>query len=215
MIDVPAVTAVILKPYKINHIPQEKRITARKVVTNPGYATLRQTIQAVLSSPEVATYYIENRGEGNWCSTVVRYDVDGNGNEKNEWFEGPLEFSDRLARPTKFYKSGRLYIPNTGFVKAVRDGDRVITYDIYENGGFARETTNDKQEAEESYKENGLDPRLVSKQWRQSQGKHGLVPVSRCSYVDGGPLDVDAGWNFGNFGSRGPDIGALPVSGSQ
>ncbi|MFH1631066.1 MAG: hypothetical protein ABIA21_02490 [Candidatus Aenigmatarchaeota archaeon] len=203
----------VLEPYSIGHIPVHKKITAREVVTKPDYATLRQTIHAALTHPRIAKYYINNRGEGNWCNTVVFYNTDASRNERNEWFEGPVEISDRVTRPTKFSRSGRLYLPDTGWVKAVKDGDRVITYDMFENGGFARETTDDKQVAEESYKENGLDPKLVSKQWRRSPGKHGLVPVYRYSNSDVGPLSVDADWGFDDFDYRNPNFGALPVSG--
>ncbi|MFH0836875.1 MAG: hypothetical protein V1870_01980, partial [Candidatus Aenigmatarchaeota archaeon] len=76
-------------------------------------------------------------------------------------------------------------------------------------------TTQDKEEAEETFKQAGLDPRLVSKQWRRTSEKHGLVSVYRFSNSHSGPLDVDADWNFESFGDTNDVLGRVLSSGSE
>ena len=195
------------------YVPQKVgRVTAGEVMSSSQYATLSQNLKLVFENPEVARHYLANTGVGNWTRTAVFYG--GIGNEK--WIEGGDDFEiiDRFNYKGQS-REGSLELPNNGWVKAYRNGNEWKVWDFNENGGFARYTTQNKQEAEESFIEAGLDPRLVSKQWRRNSGNHGLVPVNRYSGSVSGPLWVSADGNFGYFGDQDGGLGGVFSSGSE
>ena len=206
----------------IGYTPQNiGNISARQVICNPKSATLRENIYEALTNKEAAEHYIrnaENRiDEGNWTGTVVRYSLK-NGEEDLMWHEvPPLYIIDKLNYYIDIKKCGKLVLPESGWVVAEKDGklqgkDYWIAWDLRENCGFARKTCKERGEAELSFKRAGLDPRLVSYQWRRPAGNHGLVPVLRASYNDGSPLYIAAFWDLDEHNNI-PFIGCLHVEG--
>ncbi|GEM_PF-2062453 len=196
------------------YVPQNVgRIKAITVMSGSKYTTLADQMRLALQNPQVAEHYIQNRGVGNFVKTSAYY---GEDDSKDKWVEGGDNFKiiDRFNYEGAS-REGSLELPSTGWVKAYKDGNKWKVWDFNENGGFARYTTQDKSEAEESFKEAGFDPRLVSKQWRREEGYHGLTPVIRNSNVHDVPLVIDAGWDFEFFDFARDNLGSVLASGSE
>ena len=139
------------------------RITPRQVHAYPGHATLRQKMLSIMTDPKALQYEIDHYSPTIWLATAVYLDPkDGN----HRWAEH-VRFDDGHEEPSTYNAGGKLVIAKSGFAKPVRDGmyqgkPYYVLYDIRENGGFPRDTTEDKEEAQRLAQEAGFDPRIVS-----------------------------------------------------
>ena len=185
------------------------KITARDVNSDPKYATLRQIIFKTLTNPDAAKYYIKNKGQGMWTATAVYIDPNG---ENHKWAEH-VKLSGRYDEQPKKSDGGKLVVAKSGWGKTVKDGKYkgkpyYVLWDLRENGGFVRETTDDKDEARALAKEAGFDPRLVSYQTIDIDYK-GWYPVVCYSDSGNGPAYVFTGWNFDYFDLQFSVLGCL------
>ncbi len=187
--------------------------TAMDAVSSPRSATLRQVVYSIFADDCVA-YCRKNQIGAAWLMTCVLYLYDGEKHYKTIGIEGPARIIDsfhyELIKGLPEPAVCPIYLPPTGWVKAVKDSSKWVVWDANENFGFARETTQDRKEAEESFREAGLDAELVSKQYRNDRGC-GIVPVLCASSIANGPLSIDAERNFGYFRFRDPAICRLMV----